>query len=58
MCRDGLPPERLATVWEKTRTPVIVTVVFAVPIACLAAFAPLTEIASWSTSAPCSPSSS
>jgi basic amino acid/polyamine antiporter, APA family len=45
MCRDGLMPERLATVWERTRTPVILTVVFAVPIALLAAFVPLTEIA-------------
>jgi basic amino acid/polyamine antiporter, APA family len=45
MCRDGLMPERLATVWERTRTPVLLTVVFAVPIALLAAFVPLTEIA-------------
>ena len=45
MCRDGLMPERLATVWERTRTPVILTVAFAVPVALLAAFVPLTEIA-------------
>ena len=45
MCRDGLMPERLAVVWERTRTPVVLTVVFAVPIALLAAFVPLTEIA-------------
>jgi basic amino acid/polyamine antiporter, APA family len=45
MCRDGLLPERLAAVWEKTRTPVILTVLFAVPIALVAAFVPLTEIA-------------
>jgi basic amino acid/polyamine antiporter, APA family len=45
MCRDGLLPPRLATVWEKTRTPVILTLVFAVPIAILAAFVPLKEIA-------------
>jgi basic amino acid/polyamine antiporter, APA family len=45
MCRDGLMPERLAKVWEKTRTPVILTILFAVPIAFLAAFVPLTEIA-------------
>jgi basic amino acid/polyamine antiporter, APA family len=45
MCRDGLLPERLAVVWERTRTPVILTVLFAVPIALLAAFVPLTEIA-------------
>jgi basic amino acid/polyamine antiporter, APA family len=45
MCRDGLMPERLATVWERTRTPVILTLLFAVPVALLAAFVPLTEIA-------------
>jgi basic amino acid/polyamine antiporter, APA family len=45
MCRDGLLPERLAAVWERTRTPVILTLLFAVPIALLAAFVPLTEIA-------------
>jgi APA family basic amino acid/polyamine antiporter len=39
-CRDGLMPERLAVVWERTRTPVLLTVVFAVPIALLAAFVP------------------
>jgi APA family basic amino acid/polyamine antiporter len=45
MCRDGLMPERLAAVWERTRTPIILTVVFAVPIALVAAFVPLTDIA-------------
>ena len=45
MCRDGLMPPRLATVWEKTRTPVILKLVFAVPVAILAAFVPLKEIA-------------
>ena len=45
MCRDGLLPTRMATVWEKTRTPVILTLVFAIPIAILAAFVPLKEIA-------------
>jgi basic amino acid/polyamine antiporter, APA family len=45
MCRDGLLPTRLGTVWEKTRTPVILTLVFAIPIAILAAFVPLKEIA-------------
>jgi basic amino acid/polyamine antiporter, APA family len=45
MSRDGLMPQRLATVWERTRTPVILTLVFAIPVACLAAFVPLTEIA-------------
>jgi APA family basic amino acid/polyamine antiporter len=38
-------PQRLATVWQRTRTPVILTLVFAIPVACLAAFVPLTEIA-------------
>ena len=45
MSRDGLMPERLATVWERTRTPVVLTVIFAVPIMLIAAFVPLTEIA-------------
>jgi basic amino acid/polyamine antiporter, APA family len=45
MCRDGLLPKRLAAVWERTRTPAILTVLFAVPIALIAAFVPLTEIA-------------
>ena len=45
MCRDGLMPSKLATVWEKTRTPVILTLVFAIPIAVLAALVPLKEIA-------------
>jgi APA family basic amino acid/polyamine antiporter len=45
ICRDGLLPAALATVWEKTRTPVILTLVFAVPIALLAAFVPLKQIA-------------
>ena len=45
MCRDRLLPERLATVWERTRTPVILTLVFAIPIAILAAFVPLAKIA-------------
>ncbi len=45
MCRDGLLPERLAEVWERTRTPVILTLVFAVPASLLAAFVPLTDIA-------------
>jgi basic amino acid/polyamine antiporter, APA family len=45
MCRDGLMPTRLSTVWEKTRTPVILTLLFAIPIAILAAFVPLKEIA-------------
>jgi basic amino acid/polyamine antiporter, APA family len=45
MCRDGLMPERLATVWERTRTPVLLTAVFAVPVAVVAAFVPLEKIA-------------
>jgi basic amino acid/polyamine antiporter, APA family len=45
MCRDGLLPERLAAVWDRTRAPVILTILFAVPIALIAAFLPLAEIA-------------
>jgi APA family basic amino acid/polyamine antiporter len=45
MSRDGLMPERLSKVWERTKTPVLLTLVFAVPVACIAAFVPLTEIA-------------
>jgi basic amino acid/polyamine antiporter, APA family len=45
MCRDGLLPERLAGVWARTRAPVILTILFAVPIALIAAFLPLAEIA-------------
>jgi len=45
MCRDGLMPPGLGAVWEKTRTPVILTTVFAIPIAILAALVPLQEIA-------------
>ena len=45
MCRDGLMPERLGAIWEKTRTPVVLTLVFAIPIAILAAFVPLKKIA-------------
>jgi APA family basic amino acid/polyamine antiporter len=45
MSRDGLMPARLATVWERTRTPVLLTLVFAIPVALIAAFIPLTEIA-------------
>jgi basic amino acid/polyamine antiporter, APA family len=45
MCRDGLLPRRLAAIWDRTRTPVILTALFAVPIALIAAFLPLSEIA-------------
>jgi amino acid transporter len=45
MCRDGLLPARLGAVWEKTRTAVLLTLAFAVPVALLAAFVPLEEIA-------------
>jgi APA family basic amino acid/polyamine antiporter len=43
--RDGLLPRRLATVWERTRTPVLLTIVCAIPVALIAAFLPLSEIA-------------
>jgi APA family basic amino acid/polyamine antiporter len=45
MSRDGLLPRRLSEVWERTRTPALLTIIFAVPAAALAAFAPLSEIA-------------
>jgi APA family basic amino acid/polyamine antiporter len=45
MSRDGLMPERLARVWERTETPALLTLVFAIPVALIAAFVPLTEIA-------------
>ncbi len=45
MSRDGLMPERLASVWERTKTPVLLTLVFAIPVALIAAFVPLAEIA-------------
>jgi APA family basic amino acid/polyamine antiporter len=45
MSRDGLLPRLLSEVWERTRTPALLTLIFAVPAAGLAAFAPLTEIA-------------
>ena len=45
MCRDGLMPERLGAIWEKTRTPVVLTLIFAIPVAILAAFVPLKKIA-------------
>jgi basic amino acid/polyamine antiporter, APA family len=45
MSRDGLLPSRLATVWTRTRTPALLTLLFAIPIVLLAAFVPLKEIA-------------
>jgi APA family basic amino acid/polyamine antiporter len=45
MARDGLLPRRGARVWERTGTPALMTLVFAIPIAVLAAVAPLSEIA-------------
>ena len=45
MSRDGLMPRRLSHVNERTGTPIMVTVIFAVLIAILAAFVPLEEIA-------------
>jgi APA family basic amino acid/polyamine antiporter len=45
MSRDGLMPRALSNVNERTRTPVMVTVIFAVLISILAAFVPLTTIA-------------
>jgi basic amino acid/polyamine antiporter, APA family len=45
MSRDGLMPRALSNVNERTRTPVMVTIIFAVLISILAAFVPLTTIA-------------
>jgi APA family basic amino acid/polyamine antiporter len=45
MSRDGLLPRRLSEVWERTRTPALLTLIFAIPAAALAAFAPLAKIA-------------
>jgi basic amino acid/polyamine antiporter, APA family len=45
MSRDGLVPRRLSLVSERTGTPVLLTAVFALFIAVIAAVVPLTEIA-------------
>ena len=45
MARDGLVPRRLARVSERTKTPILITVIFGVLIAALAALVPLTKIA-------------
>jgi basic amino acid/polyamine antiporter, APA family len=45
MSRDGLMPRRLSAVSPRTGTPVLLTAIFAVLIAVIAAFVPLTEIA-------------
>jgi basic amino acid/polyamine antiporter, APA family len=45
MSRDRLLPRGLSNIWERTRTPALLTAIFAIPAAALAAFAPLSEIA-------------
>ena len=45
MCRDGLLPERLAAIWERTKTPALITAIVAVLASVIAAFVPLEEIA-------------
>jgi APA family basic amino acid/polyamine antiporter len=45
MSRDGLMPRALSNVNGRTGTPILVTIIFAVLIAILAAFVPLAEIA-------------
>jgi APA family basic amino acid/polyamine antiporter len=45
MSRDGLVPARLGQISERTRTPVLLTAMFGVLIAVLAALVPLAEIA-------------
>jgi basic amino acid/polyamine antiporter, APA family len=45
MSRDGLLPSGLARVWERTGTPVVITLVSGLIMASLAAFVPLTQLA-------------
>jgi APA family basic amino acid/polyamine antiporter len=45
MSRDGLLPRRLCEVNEKTRTPILLTALFGIAIAIVAALVPLAEIA-------------
>jgi APA family basic amino acid/polyamine antiporter len=45
MSRDRLLPPRLGSIWERTKTPALLTAIFAIPAAALAAFAPLADIA-------------
>jgi APA family basic amino acid/polyamine antiporter len=45
MCRDGLVPRRLARLNERTRTPILITLIFGVLIAILSMLVPLAKIA-------------
>jgi APA family basic amino acid/polyamine antiporter len=45
MSRDGLLPEWFASVWERTKTPALITLVVGLLAASIAAFVPLAEIA-------------
>ena len=45
MSRDGLLPARLGEVWERTKTPALITAIVAALAAVIAAFVPLEEIA-------------
>ena len=45
MTRDGLLPRRFGKLWERTRTPVIITLTFGVLSAAMAAFVPLKDLA-------------
>jgi APA family basic amino acid/polyamine antiporter len=45
MCRDGLLPQRLGAIWERTKTPALITAIVAVLAAVIAAFVPLEQIA-------------
>jgi basic amino acid/polyamine antiporter, APA family len=45
MSRDGLLPRRLCDVNAKTRTPILLTAIFGIAIAIIAALVPLSEIA-------------
>jgi basic amino acid/polyamine antiporter, APA family len=44
MCRDGLLPQRFARVWQRTRTPAVVTAVLGALIAAVAAVTPLVDL--------------
>ncbi len=45
MSRDGLLPQFFSKLWESRRTPIVLTIVFGIGIAALAAFIPLKDLA-------------
>jgi basic amino acid/polyamine antiporter, APA family len=44
MCRDGLLPQRFARVWQRTRTPAVVTAALGALVAAVAAVIPLGDL--------------